>query len=356
MSAQPPSDDSQLPHLRRFRFDSNSGKVPREVDPAAAQPQSPATELATDQDGTREIPASHRAEADELRDGDAGAFDEPEWHGDPGLDDPDRVLADADRALDRTVHERTSTPPSPGAGRVTPPPATPGPELSRPDRPGHSVPSGANGRPPSGPPSAPASTDAPNRPSSVPWLIAGIAAAAVIALVVWLVTSSGSDDEADADGSGPQSGTATEAVETGAWADGVCQQLTAYETAAMPLKAEATKAAAATGGAFSAEAAKDMQREAGELLSDLSTALGELPAPSDESVAAVHDQLLTDVAETAESTQASGNGAIGSPRDTAADVVASLGVPVEAFLTATDELTDEQFEPIAATASCSGLL
>ncbi|WP_106849679.1 hypothetical protein [Blastococcus sp. Marseille-P5729] len=126
MSAQPPSDDSQLPQLRRFRFDPDSGKVPREVDPAAAQPQSPATEPATDRDGTREIPASHRADADELRDGDAGAFDEPERHGDTGLDDPDRVLADADRALDRTGHQRTSTAVT-GAGRTTRRPPPPGP-------------------------------------------------------------------------------------------------------------------------------------------------------------------------------------------------------------------------------------
>lgn len=343
MPAQPPSDDSQLPQLRRFRFDPESAKVPREVTPAAEPEQ-----LEGARSG-REIPTS----ADDDPGVAAGRGD------DDLIDDPDRLLADADRTLDQRAPERPAPPVSgvreqPARATAQRPGSGPGERgFSAPERPIR--PADRAGRPPSGPVSTQSGAAEPKRPSTLPWLLAGLAAAVVIALVIWFVTASGSDDEKGASGSAGSSEAAA-TVETAEWAQGVCEQLTAYETTALPLKAEATKAAAASGGAFSAEAAKDMQREAGELLIELSSTLGQLPIPADDAIAGVHDQLLADVTETAQSTQASGNGAIGSPRDTAADVVESLSVPLEAFATAADELTDEQYTQIAEAPSCEGLL
>lgn len=352
MPALPPSDDdSQLPKLRKFRFDSESAKVPREVPPGDS-PGEQDVDLAS----TREISTSARPAS-----GTAGGREDA-----PAMDDPSRLLADADRVLSRHEHAPHQRPTSAQRGPVAAAPsgpvATPRGRSEQADRryappePGLR-PAGAAGQPLSGAAGTPVDTPPAKGPSTVPWLLAGLAAAVAIALVIWLIARPGSDDESTADGSAAPSdagGGAT--VETAEWATGVCEQLSAYETAALPLKAEATQAASATGGAFSAEAAQDMQREAGELLAELVSTLGSLPAPADEEVAAVHDELVTTVSETAESTQASGNGAIGSPRDTATEVVGSLSVPVEAFMTATDELTDEQFAPIAETQACAGLL
>lgn len=332
MPAQPPSDDSQLPQLRRFRLESD-GKA-HEVGREGAEPvhDAPRTDL----------PAAPQAM--------------PAPHSGPALDDPDQLLA----AADAVVRERQAAPPAtrPTSGAIAPPAAATG------NRPSPGLARG----PLTGPTAAPlepstGSVPAAERPrrSRTPMIIAAIAAVAAIALVAWLVLRSTPDEQADdpppADQTSGQAqqGEEGEAVPVDQWADAVCTGLSRFQTNAMPLKAAATQLSDAT-PAEAANELVELRREAGTLLGDLAAEIQAIGMPSDEDIAAVHTDIVLVANEAAASVKQNSTGAVGSPSDSASAVTAALEQPLATFVARADALPDAAYEQIAGAPACQGML
>lgn len=341
MPAQPPSDDSQLPQLRRFRLESD-GKA-HEVGREGAEPvhDAPRTDLPV---APQAMPAPRSG---------------------PALDDPDQLLAAADavvreREAAPLVRERQAAPLAtrPTSGAIAPPAAATG------NRPSPGLVRG----PLTGPTAAPlepstGSVPAAERPrrSPTPMIIAAIAAIAAIALVAWLVLRSTPDEQADdpppADQTSGQAqqGEQGEAVPVDQWADAVCTGLSRFQTNAMPLKAAATQLSDAT-PAEAANELVELRREAGTLLGDLAAEIQAIGMPSDEDIAAVHTDIVLVANEAAASVKQNSTGAVGSPSDSASAVTAALEQPLATFVARADALPDAAYEQIAGAPACQGML
>lgn len=314
------NDDPQLPKLRRFRFDSEDDEVPREI--PAVPPSSPVTDSAA------------------------------RSHSDDDLVDPDRLLGAADVASPRSYPAA----PSPSTRReerspsTTPPAAAP-PPVGAPDRrfdqgaptPGASHAGTQRGAAPSSPPSS-----SGGRPRT-PLLIAGVVALAVIAAVVWLVVRPGSDESKDPEAQREQKSE----VSTSQWAEGVCSRLTTFQTDVMPVKAAAAKAA---DGSPAEEEVTELRRQAGVLLSALAADLQQVDVPDDRPLETVQNTLVSSVTQAAESAQATGNGAIGSPAEMASEIATALDRPKVTFAEQVSSLDEAKRDELGSVGQCQGLL
>ena len=305
MPAQPPSDDPQLPKLRRFRLESDGSKVAREVT----------------SDSTPEPAADQRP-----------------------YDDPDRLL-DA-TATHRPEHQPIASTP--------PPPMRQAPERGSAPQ---AAPSSARAPQRSDGPSTHPAITAPGpyaepapTPSKLPLILGGIAAAAVLALVAWLVLKP-ADDTAAGNG-GTKSDEATGSVAVEQWAGSVCTAMQQFETTSMPLRAAATQAAA---GSPTPEDIANLQRESSVILSDLATELEAVGMPSnDKDAAKAHADLLAAIADSVSASKSQGG--IGSLRDRAISIGSALDTPVVTFVESLAALPDEAHAEVSNAQACSNYL
>ena len=317
MPAQFPSDDSQLPQLRRFRFDPQNANVPREVtsDRVDARP----ADTSSDADDSGDADVSDRLE------------DRDDYAHDDLVGDPDELLASID---DRSAPAAV-TPPTSVRRAAAPAPRT-GPV---------SAPISA---PVSGPVSTPAPIDQPASRSQMPLILACVAGIVVLALIGWFVFK-------PADKPTASDSTKSSAVSTAEWADDACAALSSFENAAMPIRAAAVKEAAEPGQV--AATVTNLRREASTILGDLSARLDKLgTAENDSAIAPVQTSLRAAVAAAVTATGGSPNGSVGGPGAAAAAISQALSAPLTAFKDAVSKLDEATRTEAIKAKNCASLL
>lgn len=382
MPAIPPSNEPSLPQLRRFRFSPDNPNVAHEVD-AEGNPIAPAPRPAKPVDpraegeplGTRQqpdtqppvaspslpdrTPSAERFEAAER----PSTVDRPSVSG--RAPSAERSAAEEDlREVDEMLAELA---PKTGPSRVAPAdPRSSGPtrlSAAEPSRtpktgPPHTPATGPTRTPTTGPPRTSAtesthltSPEPVQRRSPWPFALTGLAAALVVGLVAWLVLAPGGDD---GNGRGTEQAAPGGSAEVSEWAAGICQALTEFQTAAMPLRAEAAKAKAADSGEA---AVTDLQRETSALLTTLATDLQStgLPAGS-EAAAAAHKTMVSATNAAATSAKGGGGSSVGATDDALAALLGALDRPVTIFQEVVADLSGNEHAAVTAEPSCDPLL
>ncbi|WP_153505378.1 hypothetical protein [Cumulibacter manganitolerans] len=306
MPAESPRDDPLLPQLRRFRFGPGDA-VPREVTARDAP--------TGDADGAVSDPTPAR--------------EEPQPASRPHPDDQVAVVPPVRRspAAEPVLGSRVRTPEPPAVPRAP----------ARRD---------AAARLPAVPPEARPSTTPPRRTL----LVTAAAAVVVLALIGWLVLGP-RDGAPEAAG---RSATASP-LSAGQWADGACQALASFESAAMPIRAAAVQAA--TNGAAQGIDVGGLRREAASLLGTLATRVAAIGSPGASSPVAPLAADLTDAVTAAlAQTGGSANGSVGGPGAAASIVSQALAAPLAAFTQALDTTDETTRQEVTGISSCAGLL
>lgn len=312
MTAKPPSDDSQLPQLRRFRFLPDDPKVAREIGPDGRLLDP--TEASHDAPGTTEDDSQvHLRESEQL----LAALETPPAPTPPTSQDDIRAV----RSAAPSTAERRS-----GADEPRPPVAA-------------------------------ASSQRAGRAKSWPFLAAGVVLAVLIAGVVWLVTRPGDEQGTDQEGAAHEpSASELPAAE---WAEDMCTELSEFQTTAMPLRAETAKASASS--AATEQNVDQLRRQASELLTDLAAELQEVGMPTDSTDAAgVHTTVLSAVNAAASSANPSISPSPAdsdiTPAEAATEVLSALDRPLVVFQQAVSDLAEESRDEISSAPACGSLL
>ena len=382
MPAIPPSDEPSLPKLRRFRFDSENPEIAREVDEHgnAVVDDGPGPQI-DDSDDSHTPPAASDVEPDATLLNTA-----PGHSGKPDFARPNADLRGSGRldANRPATEQRDATrPDSPGSRRLdsrgvqsrgldSPEPVSAESRRAPVTGPVSGQQAGRGRAPHTGP--TPAAAPAPQpgtepsstRRSTWPFAIAGVAAALVIGLVAWFVLMP-DDKESSAGGSSSEQSVSD-------WAAGICSELTDYQTAAMPLRAEIAKA---TGLNLTGKQLAALERQSSELLSSLASDVQDVGMPPSGTKAAdAHTTIISALSAAAKAGTGSSSGGStsgGSTSESAGSddpdadlddeatpnltaILSALDRPGDIFKEAVAGLPTDEREEVTEQAECTPLL
>lgn len=357
MPATPPRDEPALPKLRRFRFDTADPTVAREVDdadgrtgPPPQRPGEPARTIEAAEAPAAPVARAAGTPAADLRESDRllAALDNPGSSAGDGA----RTAASTDSKSGPRTGPTTPTETDPRTGPTALGPH-PDPSTLTETGPRTGPTSVAETGPRTGRSDLPAGRagSAQTRRRRSPWALAalGVVAALLIGLVAWFVLAPEDEPAGSAGSAGPEPD-----VSVGEWAAEVCGELTEFQTAALPIRAEAAKASASdSAGAVS----DDLRRQSAKLLGTLADDLQAVGLPSQSEAAATgHTTIISAVNAAATSAEAAGGSTAGSQQDATAAVLSALDRPVTIFRTTVAALPAGDRDAVTAEAGCVPLL